>query len=349
MATKGRIIRTGIAGLGRTGWHNHALVLEKLPRRYKVTAVLDVDRERMAEAGKRFGCAACDSLSELVNHPQVDMVVVGLPQNLHCECTIEALRAGRHVVCEKPMAMNLAEADRMIRVGSRAKGCFTIFQNRRYAPDFLKVREIIDSGVLGRVTLIKMCAQFFMRRWDWQTLRKNGGGQLNNTGPHFIDQALQFLGDRYPSEFFVDMQHTVTLGDADDHVKLVMKAPGAPVVEIELLSDCAYPGPLWLVTGTKGGLTGTAGELRWKRVIESRLTRRVVDERPTPDRSYNAEDTPWSKEHVWRPGKSTPNSQARYYVELHDAITKRQAPPITPESVRRQMKLIGECHRRCRI
>ena len=349
MATKGRIIRAGIAGLGRTGWHNHALVFERLPRRYKVSAVLDVNKARMTEAQDRFRCAACNSFGELANHPDVDMVVVGLPQKLHCDCSIEALRAGKHVVCEKPMAMNLAEADRMIRVGRRAKGCFTIYQNRRYAHDFLKVREIVDSGVLGRVTLIKMCAQFFMRRWDWQTLRRNGGGQLNNTGPHFVDQALQFLGDRYPSEFFVDMQHTVTLGDADDHVKLVMKAPSAPVVEIELLSDCAYPGPLWLVTGTKGGLTSSASELRWKCVAESRLKHREIDERPTPDRSYNSEETPWSKERVWRAGKSAPDAQMRYYIELHDAIMKKEPPPVTPQSVRRQMKLIGECHRRCRI
>ena len=349
MARKSKIIRAGIAGLGRTGWHNHALVMEGLGQQYKVTAVLDVDEGRMKEARERFGCATCGSYGELIEHPEVDMVVVGLPQKMHCACSIEALAAGKHVVCEKPMAMNLTEADRMIRAARRAKGFFTVYQNRRYAHDFVKVREVIDSGVLGRVTLIRMSVGFFMRRWDWQTLRKNGGGQLNNTGPHFIDQALVFLGDRYPSELFVDMQHTVTLGDTDDHVKLVMKAKGSAVVEIEMLSDCAYPGPLWLVTGTKGGLAGTAQKLRWKWVLENRLPKREVDERPTADRSYNSEDTPWSKERVWRARKSEPSAQARYYMELHEAIMKGEGPPVTAESVRRQMKLIGECHRRCRL
>jgi len=75
----------------------------------------------------------------------------------------------------------------------------------------------------------------------------------------------------------------------------------------------------------------------------------VVDERPTADRSYNSEETPWSKERVWRASKSVPNAQERYYIELHKAIMKGEAPPVTAESVRRQMKLIEECHRRCKL
>ena len=347
MAKKRRLIRVGIAGLGRTGWNNHARVLEPLKDRYRLSAVLDANPDRMKEANERFGCTPCHTYGELVNRKDVDLVVVGLPNHLHADYTIEALKAGKHVVCEKPMATSLADADRMIRAAKRAKGCLTIFQNRRFTPDFMKVREIIRSGKLGRITLIRLCVHGFSRRWDWQTLRKFGGGSLNNTGPHFLDQALQLLGDRYPSELFCQLDRATTLGDADDHVKVVMKAKGSPVVEVEVMSDVAYPRPLWLVTGTRGGLAGTPGELRWKWIIERRLVKREVDEAPTPDRSYNSEDLPWSKERVWEPGKATPKSQTVFYTTLHEALMKRAAPPITPESVRRQMKLIEECHRRC--
>ena len=341
------LLKVGIAGLGRTGWYNHGLVVEPMKRKYRVAAVFDKDSSRMEEARARFGCTTASSYSDLVNSPDVDLVVVGLPNIMHADASIEALRAGKHVVCEKPMATSLADADRMVRAARQAKGCLAIFQNRRFASDYLKVKEIIDSGCLGRVTLIKMCAHGFARRWDWQTLRKNGGGSLNNTGPHFVDRALQFIGDRYPTEFFVHLDRTLTLGDADDHAKLVMRAPDAPVVEVEVMSDVAYPRPLWLVTGTKGGLTGTASELRWKWILEDRLPERKLDEAPTPDRSYNSEKLVWSAEHVWRPRKNERRAEARFYLALHETIARNAPPPISAASIRRQIKLLDECHRRC--
>ena len=349
MAKTSKVIRVGLAGLGRTGWYNHGLELEKLKRLYQVTAAFDMDTARLDEAKERWGCLTFTKYSDLVNCKDVDLVVVGLPNKMHADATIEALAAGKHVVCEKPMATSLKDADRMVRAAKKAKGLLTIFQNRRYMSDFIKAREIIDSGQLGRVTHIRLSANNFTRRWDWQTLRKNGGGNLNNTGPHFVDMALQFLGDRYPDEFFVDMDRTLTLGDADDHVTLILKAKGAPVVEVEIMSDCAYPDKLWRITGTEGGLTGIGGELHWKRIVKSRLAKREVDERPTPDRSYNSEKLPWSKERVWRTPKNDPGSIHRYYTELHEAIVKKKAPPITAESIRRQMKLLEACHKRCRI
>ena len=347
MAKKSKVIRVGLAGLGRTGWYNHGLELEKLKVLYQVTAAFDMNTARLDEAKARWGCETFTKYSDLVNCKNVDLVVVGLPNKMHADASIEALAAGKHVVCEKPMATSLKDADRMIRAAKKAKGILTIFQNRRYVSDFMKVTEIIDSGQLGRVTHIRLSANSFNRRWDWQTLRKNGGGNLNNTGPHFVDMALQFLGDRYPDEFFVDMDRTLTLGDADDHVKVVVKAKGAPVVEVEIMSDVAYSRPAWLVTGTKGGLTGTPSELRWKWVIESRLPKRQVDEAPTPDRSYNFEKVPWSAERVWKPKADNYQTIALFYKGLHESLSTGTAPPITPESIRRQMKLIEECHRRC--
>ncbi|MFH0964427.1 MAG: Gfo/Idh/MocA family oxidoreductase [Planctomycetota bacterium] len=344
-----KAVKVGIAGLGRSGWHIHAETLAGMKNRYKVAAVFDKDAGRCAEAREKFSCEVCSSYGELVGKRGVDVVVVAMPNRMHADCSIEALRAGKHVVCEKPMATSLADADRMIRAGKRSKGKLTIFQNRRFAADFMKVREIIDSGRLGKVTLIRMCAHSFGRRWDWQTLRKSGGGALNNTGPHYVDQALQLIGDRYPSEFFVQMERTLALGDAEDHVKLVMRAKGSPVVDVEIMSDAAYRGPAWLVTGTRGGLTGSGSELRWKWVIASRWRKRKVDEGPTPDRSYNSEEVPWSKEQVWHGGDRFPSSMERYYLLLYKSLVTGTEPPVTPESVRRQMKLLEECHRRCGI
>ncbi len=144
-------IRVGIAGLGRSGWDIHARLLEPMGDQYQVVAVVDDDAERRAEAVERFGCQAYVQYQALLADPNVELVVVSLPSHLHMSASVEALSAGKHVVCEKPMATTLAEADRMIETARETGRILTIFQQRRYNPDFVKVREVIDSGVLGRI------------------------------------------------------------------------------------------------------------------------------------------------------------------------------------------------------
>ncbi|MEM2500959.1 MAG: Gfo/Idh/MocA family oxidoreductase, partial [Candidatus Bathyarchaeia archaeon] len=290
-------INVGIAGLGRSGWNIHARTLEKLPDKYRVVAVSDPIKERLQEAMGKFGCRTYTDFNELIEDKDVELVVVATPSHLHAPQTIKALEAGKHVVCEKPMATNLAEADAMIEAAKRSGKILTIFQNSLFNPDYLKIREVIRSGKLGRIVLIKIYSHTFGRRWDWQTLKKFGGGELRNNGVHLIIQGLTFIGDNEP-EVFCDLQRTLTLGDAEDHVKIILKAENAPLIDIEVTRACAYPQNTWLIMGTQGGLIGNRFSLKWKYFNPEELPPRQLETEPTPDRSYNVEEIPW-KEESW--------------------------------------------------
>ncbi|MCJ7737086.1 MAG: Gfo/Idh/MocA family oxidoreductase, partial [Anaerolineae bacterium] len=191
-------IRIGIAGLGRSGWNIHGLIMGELADLYNVVAVADADAERREEANAKFGCGMYETYDEFLCNEQIELVVVALPSFLHADATIAALETGKHVVCEKPMAASLADSDRMIAAAHRSDGILSIFQNRRYAPDYLTVRRVIDSGLLGRIVQINMTGSGFSRRWDWQTLKQFGGGSLNNTAVHYLDQAVQLFGGGQP-------------------------------------------------------------------------------------------------------------------------------------------------------
>ncbi|HIE14830.1 TPA: Gfo/Idh/MocA family oxidoreductase [Candidatus Bathyarchaeota archaeon] len=334
-------IKVGIAGLGRSGWRNHALVLEKLSDKYKIVAVTDPIKERRREAVDRFDCVAYTDYDSLISDDNVELVVVATPSYLHASQTIKALESDRDVVCEKPMATSLAEADAMIETAERTGRLLTIFQNRRYSPDFMKVREVIQSGKLGRIVLIKMSWHSFGRRWDWQTLKKFGGGELNNTGPHAIDQALQLFGEKEP-EVFCDLQRTLTLGDAEDHVKIILRAPGAPLIDIEITRACAYPQDWWLIMGTRGGLSGSTTFLKWKYFEPEDLPPRKVEEKPTPDRSYNVEEIPW-KEETWCLEKNYKRGAYLFYEDLYKTLQEGAPLVITPQSIRRVMWVIEKC------
>ena len=340
-------IRVGIAGLGRSGWDIHANLLAPLPDRFQIVAVVDDSAERRDQAVERFDCQAYTAYDDLVRDPAVELLVVALPSYLHGEATIAALAAGKHVVCEKPMAVSLAEADAMIEAAHRHDRVLTVFQQRRYDPAFVKVQEVIASGSLGRIVQIRMAESRFGRRWDWQTLQKFGGGSLNNTGPHLLDQALQLFGLAEPTVACL-LDRTLTLGDADDHVKILLQAPcpegSQPTIDIEISSCDAYPPANWHISGTLGGLTGSARRLEWKWVIPAEMSPRELDTRPTPDRSYNRDALTWHQDE-WEYTGDMADAYRQYYVDLYATLRAGAPLMITADSVRRVIWLQQECHR----
>jgi scyllo-inositol 2-dehydrogenase (NADP+) len=339
-------IRVGIAGLGRSGWDIHAKLLEPLAAEYQVVAVVDADAARRQEAIDRFDCQAYTGYEQLLADPAVELVVVALPSFLHADGSIAALEAGKHVVCEKPMATSLPDADRMVAAAEQTGKVLSIFQQRRYNPDFRKIREVIDSGVLGRIVQIRASESRFGRRWDWQTLQKFGGGSLNNTGPHYLDMVLQLFGEHYPDQVFCHLDRTLTLGDADDHVKVVIKGENAPTIDVEISSCCAYPPETWNIMGTRGGLAGNTRQLRWKWVDWEAQEPRQLDLQPTPDRGYNRDNLTW-QEDSWDIANDQSPGHAQFYHDLFATIRQDAPLAITPQSVRRVIWLQEECHRLC--
>lgn len=339
------MVKVGISGLGRSGWNIHASLFEFLPEKYRVVAVADPMEERLREAVAKFGCKAYSDFEQLISDEEVELVVVATPSHLHSSQTIMALKSGKNVVCEKPMAATITEADEMIRVAERTGNLLVVFHNSLFAPDYLKVKEVIQSGKLGRIVLVKIHNHSFSRRWDWQTLRKFGGGELRNNGVHSIVQGLQIMGSEEP-EVFCDLQRTLTLGDAEDHVKILLKAPDAPLVDIEVTRACAYPQEKWLVMGTQGGLAGTSIALRWKYFNPNDLPPRQLEIEPVPDRSYNMDDIKWIEgNYVINAGHQS--SGLLFYEELYKTLRYRAPPPVPLGLARRVMWVVEKCFEAC--
>ena len=336
------VLNVGIAGLGRSGWDIHARTLRGLKSLYRVAAVTDSQPERCREATAALGCRAHPDLDSLLDDRELDLVVIATPSHLHAGQTIAALECGRHVVCEKPMALSAGDADRMIDAAARAQKVLTVFQNMRYWEDFRTVRDVIGSGKLGRIVQIRITMHRFARRWDWQTLSEFGGGALFNAGAHLVDLALQLLG---PGELHVsaELQRTLSSGDAPDHAKILLRAAGAPTIEIEISNACAYPQETWHVMGTAGGLRGTPERLEWKWVEATALSPRPVDRSTAAaDRRFNREELPW-QEQSWSKGSVESPDYAEFYEDLHGPIRSGGAPVITAASVRRTLAVLERC------
>lgn len=336
-------IRMGIIGLGRSGWNLHAQTLGQHPA-YTIAAVADPVAERRAEAEQKYGCRAYATPEALMDDADVQAVTVATPSHNHAVLAIAALNAGKHAVVEKPMAQSTAEVDAMLAAAGAASAAagsprvLTCFQPLRLQAAFVAIQELIASGRLGRIVLIRRAASNFARRADWQTLRKYGGGELANNGPHFIDQALLLLGEG-PIEVFADLQHTIGAGDAEDHVKLCLKNAAGTVADIEISHCDAFPPPEWTVLGTAGGVQGSSAELKVRWCDLAALPPLTASEGPAAGRSYGTPERLDWQEQTLRP-KQERSPYALFYDRL--AATLRGGAPlqVTPESVRRQIEII---------
>jgi predicted dehydrogenase len=173
---------------------------------------------------------------------------------------IEALQAGKDVFVEKPMCETYAEARKMSRVAGRSRGNLYVRHNRRFEPGFMHIREIMKSGILGKVYEIKLRRNGYQRRDDWQTLMKFGGGQLLNWGPHIIDHALRML-ESPCVELWSDLKLVAAVGDAEDHIKIVCKGKNDRLVDLEISGGSAIGEPECSVSGSKGALTCSGNEI----------------------------------------------------------------------------------------
>jgi predicted dehydrogenase len=339
----GNVIGVGIAGLGRAGWGLHANIIEELPDRFAVAAVCEPLEARRDEARNRFGCNTYDQFTDFLNDDRVELVVIAMPSHLHADLAVEALHRGKHVLVEKPFAPSLKDADRMIAAAKETGMTLTGSQNRRFEADFLKVREVIESGKLGQIVQIRIAWHRFRRRWDWQTLLEFGGGNLANDGTHAIDQALTLLKADDPEVFCHMVRTPLSFGDAEDHVKVLLRAPGEPLIDMEFTNACAYAQEQWLVMGTQGTLTGSRRNIRWKYIEPALHAAHDVSKDPTPDRSYNSEDLAWIEESSDLSAEPGRMSHRRLYLDLHATFRDGKPLAITPESLRRQLKVLDTC------
>ena len=336
-------IRVGIIGQGRSGWSIHAEFLRTVPELFKVVAVADLIPERVAQSAADLGCRAYPDAESLIADPDIDLIVVSTYNATHAKYAEKALFAGKHVLCEKPFGLTVADVDAMAAAAKASGRVIVPFQQRHYEEDFLKVKEICDSGIIGDVFRIRLCWHGFGRRWDWQTARSMAGGNLNNNGPHPLDHAITLFGDVLPEKVWAEAGGYLRSGDAEDDLKFILQGKGHPTVEVELANCWACGQERWNVCGTRGGLHGSDKHLEWKWVDFSKMPPRPLDLHSTPDRSYNGEKIDWQTA-SWDAASAEVNlgagapppvgSTEKFYRNLYKVLTEGAAPTISLEQAR---------------
>lgn len=164
----------------------------------ELVAVCDVQEERAAQHAERYGVRFFTDYGQLLSQPDIDVVCLCTPSGFHPEQTILAAQAGKHVVCEKPIAIHLADIDRMIRACAEAGVQLATVFPRRFSPAAIFVKRLLEEGKLGKLSLCSGYVKFYRTQayYDsagWRgTWAVDGGGAMMNQGIHTID-LLQWL------------------------------------------------------------------------------------------------------------------------------------------------------------
>ncbi len=345
-------IRVAILGQGRSGRDIHGRCLSGMTDMYEIVATVDTLADRRERSRNEYGCETFEDYRSLLDRKDIDLVINALPSHLHVPVTLEFINAGFNIVCDKPLARKVSEVDTLIAAAEKSGKLFTVFQQSRYSPLFTKMREIINSGVLGRIVQINIRYNGFQRRWDWQTLQEFNGGSLLNTGPHPVDQALQLFGTDIIPEVKCFMDRVNTFGDAEDYVKLILSGPGRPVIDIEISSCSAFPQNTYEIYASNGGLKASGSKIEWKyfkpeEAPEQHLIKTPLSkEDGTP--AYCSEKLIWYEESADLSEETRDTFKfmtTKFYTMIYRAMTEGAPLEITPQQVRQQIAVMEEAHR----
>ncbi|MBO5070345.1 MAG: Gfo/Idh/MocA family oxidoreductase [Roseburia sp.] len=327
----------GYGGMG--GWH-HSSIREMVPE-LRVKGAYDI-RQEIQQKISANGLHAYQSVEELLADETVELVTIAVPNNFHKDYAIACLKAGKNVVCEKPVTLNAAELEEIIAVSKEEGKLFTVHQNRRWDRDYRVVKNILESGVIGKPYFIETRVQGSRGSMHgWRGYKENGGGMLYDWGVHLLDQLL----DMIPSRVVSVSAHleSVFTEEVDDNVKLMLLFENGVSALMEFSTNCFINHPRWHVSCTEG----TAVVENWE--CDGKIVKLAE----------NAEQMKWEDDIVYtaagptrtmapRPAHTTqvlelPKVDTKwedYYRNIVGVLEQKEELIVKPEQALRVMKLI---------
>lgn len=344
-------LNIAIIGQGRSGRNIHGAFYRGKDNDFiNVKLVVELDKDRRERALKEYpGCEVMSDWKELIGRDDIQLVVNASYSNMHYDITKELLLAGFNVLVEKPFARTYFECSDLMKIAKEKNVTLAVFQQTFLAPEFLFSKEIADSGKIGEIKQVSIRYNSLARRWDWQTLQEKLGGSLYNTGPHPVGMALGFLD--YSDDFrveFARLATCLTSGDADDYDKLILSAPGKPVIDIEISSIDAYCDYVVKLQGTKGTYKATRAGYKMKYILDGENPKKPVIKEPLKNDeglpAYCREELITHEEEGTFTGGVFDSAVRNFYEMLYNNIVYGTPLKVKTENIAKIIQVIETAH-----
>ena len=344
----GRNIGVAIVGygpLGSMGYH-HGLGISRTEG-LELVAVVDPSIERRKAAEADFpGLRTYAAASELSSDEDVEVAFVATPPAHHAALALALLRVGKHVACEKPLCLTVDEADQIIGTAEATGRVLTVYQNRRWDPDFVAIRRAVDAGMLGEIFNVETFVGGYAhpcRTWHSDTAVSGGAGY--DWGSHHVDWVLQLLGAAprlVQSQGHKRVWHDVT---NLDQIRVRMMWPDGREAEFLQSDIAAVRRPKFYVQGTAGTLVGAYRAITIEQIEPGRgyvATQPHHAEAPADLLLARYESGYGISETRLPPAVDQPFA---FHRNLADHLHLGEALAVTPSSVRQVIAVLEAAHR----
>jgi predicted dehydrogenase len=242
-------VRVGLVGYGLAGRVFHAPLIHANPN----LSLAWIVQRTGNDAAERYPQAKIlRETQALLDNPEVDLVVVATPNESHFPISSQAMRAGKHVVVDKPFAITTKDADELIAIARQTGRLLSVFQNRRWDGDFLTVQKILKERHVGGLAEFESRFDRFrpaLKPGAWREKPLPGSGVLYDLGPHLIDQALMLFGK--PRGIYAEIRRQRQGAQADDNFQVHLQYPNVKVV-LRSASLVCEPSPRFVLNGNEG-------------------------------------------------------------------------------------------------
>ena len=335
-----RPANVAMIGYGAIGFE-HGTAISNVPG-LEYALVCDRNEARLQTARQAFpGIRTCTDLAEVAADPTIDVVIVSTPPNTHADITMQMLRAGKHVVSEKPFCLTTAEADAMIHLAEEMCRALTVYQCRRWDPDYLAIQQVLKHNIIGPVFHIETFIGGYGHPCDyWHSHEPISGGVFYDWGSHYLDWILNLIPDPVVSVRGVEHKrvwHDVTNADQSS---VSLRFAGGQEATFMHSDIAAALKPKWYILGERGAIVGN-----WRQ--ESVKTRRwsgdLIEERLAPSEAlpdlsvYTRE----SGDLVHEQRLSLPSMPTyAFHRNLANHLHSGEALAVTPQQARRNIAVM---------
>lgn len=333
-------VRVAMLGYGAIGFEHGTAINSVAGLDYAL--VCDRSEERLALARQAFPeVATCRDVVQIAEDPTIDLVIISTPPNTHASLARQMLQAGKHVVVEKPFCLTTAEADELIELARQHQLLLTVYQCRRWDPDFLAIQSIVQQGEIGEIFHLETFIGGYAHPCQyWHSHEPISGGVFYDWGSHYLDWILQLVPERVVSVCGIEHKrvwHDVTNADQSS---VRLRFAGGQEAEFLHSDIAAALKPKWYILGERGAIVGSWRQesVRTRRWSGDLIETRLAPSEALPDlrvftRSHAGE---LHEQRITLP----PMPAYPFHRNLADALHCGESLAVPPEEARRNIAVM---------
>ncbi|MCX7920474.1 MAG: oxidoreductase [Clostridia bacterium] len=334
-----REINVGLIGYGMGSRVFHAPIIDSIPE-LKLYKVCVTTPENVKQLKEKFQYVqVVSTVDEILDDPNIELIVVATPNTVHYELAKRALEKGKNVVVEKPFTVTAEEADKLIALAESTKKLLTVHHNRRWDSDFKTVEKLVKSNLLGDI--VDFDANYDRYRAElknnWREKNVAGSGILYDLGSHLIDQVQILFG--LPQEVFAHLEVQRSGAETTDYFKVILKYPN---LKATLKSGMLVrePGPRFAIYGTKGSFIKYALDVQEEALKNGLLPRDVEGWGKEPEALWGKINTEANGLHIVGKVESESGDYREFYRNVYESILDKNKLIVKPQQARNTIRII---------